>query len=244
MEANRFLERLSACAGTVRRALMITASPSDRDLTESHSDDIRCTLELSGFEFEDYTILDNRNRRRAKELVRSADLIILGGGHCPTQNTFFREIGLRKLMADFDGTVFGISAGSMNAADVVYAQPEEEGEGTDPEYKKFLRGLNLTKCMLIPHYQETWDKILDGQRLFEDITYPVSAGTRFFVLCDGSYLYSDGITERICGEAWMIKNGKLKKICEDEEEYVLRPGRHRRRRHHTAKKVSGEEAES
>ena len=214
MEANRFLERLSACAGTVRRALMITASPSDRDLTESHSDDIRCTLELSGFEFEDYTILDNRNRRRAKELVRSADLIILGGGHCPTQNTFFREIGLRKLMADFDGTVFGISAGSMNAADV------------------------------IPHYQETWDKILDGQRLFEDITYPVSAGTRFFVLCDGSYLYSDGITERICGEAWMIKNGKLKKICEDEEEYVLRPGRHRRRRHHTAKKVSGEEAES
>ncbi len=218
-EKNKFAERFVESAGTRHRALMITASPSDTALTEGHSFAIRCTMELTGIVFESYTILDDRNKAQAEELVRSSDFIILGGGHCPTQNAFYKEIGLRELMKGFEGTVFGISAGSMNAADVVYAQPEEEGESEDPEFQKFIPGLGLTKIMLIPHYQENRDKYLDGKRLFEEITLPDSMGREFFALCDGSYLYSDGGTERICGEAWSIRNGSIRKICEEEEEY-------------------------
>ena len=218
---NKFLQRFSKCARACRRALMIPSFPSDVDLTEEHAFAIRDTMALSGIFFEDYTILDDRNRERAKELVTSSDFIILGGGHVPTQNAFFREIGLRELMARFEGTVFGISAGSMNAADVVYVQPEEEGEGTDPSFMKFIPGLNLTKTMLIPHYQEIRDKVLDGKKLFEEITYPDSIGREFFALCDESYLYSDGVSERICGETYQIKDGSIRKICGTGEEYRL-----------------------
>lgn len=221
-EKNKFLERFSACAGKCRNALMIPSFPSNYENTEEHSHAIRYTMELSGIVFERYTILDDRNKEQAKDLVRSSDFIILGGGHVPTQNAFFTEIGLRNLMKNFRGTVFGISAGSMNAADVVYAQPEEAGEGADPEFEKFITGLNLTKTMLIPHYQEIRDKILDGKRLFEEITCPDSIGKQFFALCDGSYLYSDGITERICGEAYLIKDGSIKKICEEENEFMIK----------------------
>ena len=42
----------------------------------------------------------------------------------------------------------------MNSADIVYSQPEEEGEAVDPAYQRFLTGLNLTKTNLLPHYQE------------------------------------------------------------------------------------------
>lgn len=41
------------------------------------------------------------------------------------------------MLKDYQGVILGISAGSMNSADVVYAQPEEEGEGIDPEYEKY-----------------------------------------------------------------------------------------------------------
>ena len=221
-EKNRFAERFIASAPGKRRALMITAAPSDTAFTEDHSFAIRHTMELTGIEFEDYVILDDRNKEQAEELVRASDFIILGGGHAPTQNAFFTEIGLRELMKDFEGTVFGISAGSMNAADVVYEQPELEGEGIDPDFQKYLPGLDLTKTRLIPHYQEIRDKVLDGKRLFEDITCPDSIGKEFYALCDGSYLYSDGITERICGEAWLIKDGIIRKICEEGEEYCLK----------------------
>ncbi len=221
-EKNKFSERLLDCARRNRRALMITATPSDISLTEEHAFAIRCTMELTGAAFDSYTVLDSRNRDHAEELVRSSDFIILGGGHCPTQNAFFAEIGLRDLLADLDCTVFGISAGSMNCADIVYAQPEEEGEAADPDFRKFLPGLNLTKCMLIPHYQEIRDRILDGKRLFEDVTYPDSMGRSFFALCDGSYLYSDGTSERICGEAMLISDGRIRKICGEEEEFFPR----------------------
>ena len=220
-EKNKFAERFIASLRGKRRALMITAAPSDTAFTEDHSFAIRFTMELTGIEFEDYVILDDRNKEQAKELVRWSNFIILGGGHAPTQNAFFAEIGLRDLLKDFEGTVFGISAGSMNAADVVYAQPELEGEGIDPDFEKYLPGLDLTKTRLIPHYQEIRDKILDGKRLFEDITCPDSIGKQFFALCDGSYLYSDGFSERICGEAWLISDGSIRKICEEEEEYCL-----------------------
>ena len=201
---------------------MITASPLNTTLTEEHAYAIWDTMALTGIVPDKFTILDCRNQERAEELVRSSDFIILGGGHVPTQNAFFAEIGLRELMRDFCGTVMGISAGSMNAADVVYAQPEEEGESVNPLFERYLPGLNLTKIMLLPHYQEVKDRILDSRRLFEDITYADSIGREFIALCDGSYLYSDGITERICGEAYLIKDGTLKKICDSGTEITIR----------------------
>ena len=66
------------------------------------------------------------------------DVIFLGGGHVPTQNAFFHRIGLREKIRNFDGIVIGISAGSMNSADVVYAQPELPGEAADESYQRFL----------------------------------------------------------------------------------------------------------
>lgn len=218
-DRNKFVERLSACSR--RKALMITSDPSDTGFTEEFSGAIRFTMELSGIVFDDYSVLDGRNKEHADELVRASDFIILAGGYTPTQNAFFNEIGLRESMKDFDGTVFGISAGSMNCADVVYAQPEDEGETEDPAFVKFLSGLNLTKAMLIPHYQDIKDRILDGKKLFEEVTYPDSIGRQFIAICDGSYLYSDGITEKICGEAYLIKDGSIRKICDAGQEYTI-----------------------
>ena len=220
-ESNDFVSRLRECLPERPRALMITSDPDDMVLTEGFSDAIRYSMEMSGFVFGDYYILDGRNREQAKELVSASDLIILGGGHVPTQNRFFTEIGLKELMKDFGGTVLGVSAGSMNSADVVYAQPELAGEALDPDYEKFLCGLGFTRIMLLPHFQYTRDRLLDGKRILEDITYPDSMGREFVAIVDGSYLFSDGYTEKICGEAYLVKNGCLKKLGGDGEEYVI-----------------------
>ena len=218
-KSNQFVERLLMCEH--HSALMVTSAPSDIRFSESFSYAIQHTMALSGITFENYIILDDRNKMDAQELVAASDFIILGGGHVPTQNAFFAEIGLKDCMKNFDGTVLGISAGSMNAASIVYAQPEEEGEAADPNYRRFLKGLGLTNVMLLPHYQDTKDRILDGKKLFEEVTYPDSFGRQFIAICDGSYLYADGTAERICGEAYLIQNGTIRKICDEGEEYPL-----------------------
>ena len=64
-------------------------------------------------------MLDGRNGEQCAALVAGADLLILAGGHVPTQNRFFQDIALRERLAGFDGVVMGISAGTMNCEELV-----------------------------------------------------------------------------------------------------------------------------
>ena len=213
--ANHFIEEMRRCFPDPCRALDICSNPDGWVSMDYYSGLIRTSFEDEGFQFESFRTLDSRNEEQAEALVRESNLIILSGGHVPTQNAFFRKIGLRELMKDYDGIVVGISAGSMNSADVVYSQPEEEGEAVDPDYRRFLTGLNLTKAMLLPHYQDEKDSVLDGLRVFEDVAYPDSMGRTFYAIPDGSYLFIDAGREELRGEAYMIRDGVLKQVSSD-----------------------------
>ena len=218
---NHFLERFKSSLLQCKNALFVASNPDSFEVTDYYANETWYTMELSDIHISGHSVLDNRNSEQAEQLVSWSDVIILAGGHVPTQNRFFQKIGLRELLIGFEGVILGISAGSMNSADIVYAQPEEEGEGINPEYVKFLKGLGLTQCMILPHYQDTKNQILDGKRIFEEITYPDSMGREFYALPDGSYLYIKDGQERICGEAYLIKDGFCKQICSNEEEFIL-----------------------
>ena len=125
------------------------------------------------------------------------------------------------LLKDYPGVIMGVSAGSMNAADIVYAQPEEPGEAVDPDYRRFIPGLGLTDKNILPHYNMVRDNILDGRRLFEDISYADSHGHTFYVLPDGSYILEAEGTSTLYGEAWKLQDGVMEKICADGESVIL-----------------------
>ncbi|MDE5548100.1 MAG: Type 1 glutamine amidotransferase-like domain-containing protein [Clostridia bacterium] len=207
-----FVDRLKKAIRQNRNALFITASPDDIDGTKQFAEGFRWTAKFSDIEFDSYRILDRQTQNCAEELINKSNFLILGGGHVPTQAAFFEEIKLKSLLERFEGVILGISAGSMNAASVVYAQPELEGEATDPAYKRFFSGLGLTDYNLLPHYNFTKNVILDGKKLFEEITYPDSMEREFYAICDGSYLYSENGYEQIFGEAYRIHNGTIEKL--------------------------------
>ena len=219
--ANGFAAELLKAVPRPCRGLAVCSDPDDYERTDFFCHSVREGFEVGGVVFSDYRILDRRNQSRAAELIQCADLIILMGGHVPTQNRFFAEIQLRELLKNYDGVIVGISAGSMNSAGVVYAQPELEGEAVSSEYRRFLPGLDLTKIMILPHYQKIKDDVLDGLRLFEDITFADSMGRKFYVLPDGSYLYLRDGREELRGAAWLIEDGAMRKISEDGDVIVL-----------------------
>jgi peptidase E len=170
-----------------------------------------------GLTLESAELLDARNGDSAEELIGESDVIILGGGHVPTENAFFKEIGLREMFRGYEGVVIGISAGTMNCADLVYAQPEMEGESIDPDYERFIEGLGLTDVNVLTHYQKVKNYILDGKRLYEDITYPDSFGHTFFALPDSSYVLQDEDGVFLFGEGYCIADGVIEQICADGE---------------------------
>ncbi len=205
---NDFIDRLKLALPWKPRVLTIASTPGS-ELTVFYAKELEKACLEAGIPFAEHRILNGGSRQEARRLIGWADFIILSGGHVPTQNAFFRQIGLKELLWDFDGVLMGISAGSMNSAEYVYAHPEEEGEAIDPEYQRWLPGLGLTDIQILPHYQMTKDDVLDGLRIYEDIAYPDSYGNHFLVLPDGSYVHiCDGETN-IYGEGYWLADGEM-----------------------------------
>ncbi len=219
---NGFLDRIREALPENPKCLFICSSPDRRDLNCLFGSHMFMAFAEAGMPFSGYQILDAYNAEDAADLIFWSDFIILAGGHVPTQNAFFRDIHLDALLAEYEGVIMGISAGTMNAAEIVYVQPEEPGESIDPEYQRFAPGLGLTRAQVCPHYQKVKDAILDGQRLFEDITYGDSMGNTFFALPDGSYILSQDGTETLYGEAYRIRNGILELICVNDKSVEMK----------------------
>jgi dipeptidase E len=213
---NGFADRIRSVLPPEPRCLFVCADPDAHGFTCRIGADVFMAFANMGVHFSSYDVLDNTNADRVGELVKNADLIVLAGGHVPTQNAFFQKIGLRQLLKDHAGVAMGISAGSMNSADVVYAQPEEPGESA-PEFPRFIPGLGLTKVQILPHYQKVKDWWLDGKRLFEDITCADSLGRCFYALPDFSYVVDDGKGAILYGEAYRLQDGVMTQITAQGE---------------------------
>ena len=214
--ANGFVDRLRDALPRWPRLLVVASDPDDHGSTCPFANEMVYTLREYGMACGSCNILDGSNADFAPFLVSTSDLIVLMGGHVPTQNAFFQEIGLREILEDYEGVVMGISAGSMNCADLVYAQPEESGESIDPDYQRYLPGLALTNVNILPHYQQVKHNILDGKRLYEDITYADSLGKCFYVLVDGSYYYQDEEHAAFFGQVATLCDGILESFCAED----------------------------
>ncbi len=208
---NDFVRNLQRCLPPKPRCLFVCSSPDNFGFTDRVAEEMAAAFGEAGIPFSTMTKLDRRNWEDARMLIWQSDLILLSGGHVPTQNQFFREIGLKEQLENYQGVIVGISAGSMNAAGRVYIQPEEEGESS-PEFKRFLPGLGITDYNILPHYQQVKDYELDGKRLFEEITYADSMGERFFVFVDGTYLLVENGRTELHGEAYCLQNGIMTPI--------------------------------
>ena len=224
---NHFVDRLKGDWKPHSRCVLIASEPDDTKFNSAMAKPYLECFNRSGLSMDSIDVLDRREPKTV-EILDRFDVVILAGGHVPTENAWFHQIRLREHLQHFRGIVIGISAGTMNCAEVVYAQPEEEGEAVNPHYQRFLEGLGLTKTKVIPHYNQTIDAVLDGKRLFQDITFPDSMGESFYCLTDGAYIRKDTKTKKevLYGEAYLISDGEIGMISKTGGEFEIPVKRH------------------
>ena len=219
--ANGMTEELRRYWTDGARCLLISAFPEEYELNDRMRGDYERIVRDTGLPASCMDIADLRNGKEKADMLLTYDFVILGGGHVPTENAFFKSIGLAEKFREYQGIVMGISAGTMNCASVVYAQPEMPGEATDPFFKRFIPGLGLTEFNIIPHFNAVRYDIIDGMRLIEDIAFSDSMGHTFYALTDGSYLLQTEDGAEIRGEAYMIRDGAIKQISSNGDRYML-----------------------
>ncbi|MGM9947288.1 Type 1 glutamine amidotransferase-like domain-containing protein [Floccifex sp.] len=208
-ENNQFRQNLKSVWKDKSKVAYLCADFKSHEQNEQACQFFYHMCQISGLSISSIECIDDRYKKSW-----DFDVIFIGGGHVPTQNYYFHQFHIREKMKNFNGIVIGISAGSMNCAKEVYAMPELQGES---KQIRFFKGLNLTKTQIIPHYQMLKDSILDGKKLFDDWVYMDSINHEFIVLVDGSYIWIQNQVETIFGLAYQIKNGKIKKICDQNE---------------------------
>ncbi len=213
-EENGFVENLRACVPPEARLVVVASNPEDFAGNDEMAETFAGCFEYHGMALSSVELCDARSEDWAAEMVAGSDVVVLAGGHVPTERAFFERIGLRELLEDYDGVVIGISAGSMNCASIVYAQPELPGEAIDPDYQRFVPGLGLTDIMILPHYQRERDTIIDGMRLYEDVTYGDSYDNAFLAIVDGSYVLIENGCAVLFGEGYCIEDGRIEQICD------------------------------
>ena len=213
--ANGMMEALRRFWKDNAKCLLISAFHDEYEVNDRMRDDYEHIVKDTGLSISCMDICDSRNGNEKARELPGYDFVILGGGHVPTENAFFRRIGLAEGFDGFNGIAMGISAGTMNCARVVYAQPELPGEAADPGYKRFIPGLGLTEYNLLPHFNAVKNDVLDGMRLIEDIAFADSMGRTFYAITDGSYLLQTEDMAEIRGEAYMIRDGAITKVCDN-----------------------------
>lgn len=213
--SNGFVEELRALWQERMRGLFIASAPDNYSGNDFSAKAFTAAFNMSGLPVEGFDVYDYRRDEMSAEDLSKYDVIILSGGHVPTQNRFFKKIHLSESIEDFGGIVIGISAGTMNCASLVYAMPELEGESLDKNYQRFIVGLGLSDYNIIPHYDYLKDVTLDGQKMIDDIACADSEGREFIALTDGSYIFiKDNEKGTLYGEAYRISNGFVRPLCE------------------------------
>lgn len=219
-EKNQFVSRLRSLIAPGGVCAIVAADPHNHRLNDEMAVTFHRAFAWHGMTFRSTELVDDRSVENLPALLEVSSLVILAGGHVPTEHAFFEQIGLRERLQGYDGVVMGISAGSMNCCTEVYAQPEEPGEATDPGYVRFFPGLGLTDIMVLPHFQRVRNNWLDGMRLIDDITLGDSVGRVFYALPDSSYVLVEDGHATLYGEAWQIQDGAMRQIASEGD--VLR----------------------
>lgn len=162
-------------------------------------------LNLSGLFFDEYLVLDNRNRSQVSEILKDSSLIFLGGENTYIQNQFFNEINLKEYVKKLGAIIVGISAGAINSAEEVFNSPEEDNDLSNPS---ILVGLGLTKINVEPHFDIYNNNVIQKEAILKESYNRVIYG-----LPDGSYI-KDNI---VYGECYEIYHGNVMLICKDDE---------------------------
>lgn len=220
-ERNGFVDHLKLVWKENMKGLIVSANPTAYEANDEQLDFFANAFRNSGVPLTSFEIWDYRMENLSKEVLHTYDMIMLSGGHVPTQNVFLKQIQLREKLEGYEGVVIGVSAGSMNSANIVYAQPEEAGESSK-DFQRFYTGLNLCDINILPHYQMVKDYYLDGRRLYEDIAFEDSMGHEFIVLVDGSYIIVKDTMAYVYGESYVLEDGNFTSLCALNENCRIR----------------------
>lgn len=214
---NHFIDRLKSYSKKLNNVVFVASNPDDRDKSLEYSRLTIQSLNLDDFEIKNVSIIDHSFDGDIKDAILSADCVFLMGGNVPTQNRYFKEIGLKEILKQYSGILIGQSAGSMNCSKTVYPQPEEDEEFEDDTYQRQISGLGLVDFPIMPHINTANEVDELGHQTVMQMCLEDSYAIPHYGIVDYGFIEVVNNKATAYGETFYISNGECVKICENGE---------------------------
>lgn len=214
---NGFIDRLKQVVPKISTFVFIASNPDGVEKTDKYAYNIVKALNLDDFEIKNLTTIDHRFNGDIEKTILTADVVFLAGGNVPTQNKYFKEIGLKEILKQYQGVLVGQSAGSMNCSDIVYAQPEEFEEFEDSNFQREIRGLGLVNFTIMPHMNSANEIDEFGHPTVMQMCLEDSFKIPHYGICDYGFIEINDNKAVAYGKTFFIKNGSCVELCGDKE---------------------------
>ena len=201
--SNGIVEQIKSLLSKEETFVYFCSDPACYDKTDMYANYAFKSFKLSGFNFKNFIIIDDRFNGDLKSVVESADIVFLSGGDTKTQMDYFERIGLRDILKEYDGIIIGQSAGALNLANLVVCPPEDESVSTYT-----WNGLGIVDINIEPHFSiDDFSKDEFYSNKLKEIseTYPL------YAYGDGAHIYYDG-NYSIYGEVYYLLDSKLERV--------------------------------
>ncbi len=206
---HHIVDQLKESLNKADSLLFICSNPDSFQTNDEYARLLFEACLLSSISFKEYHILDTRTSSLAKNYINQADLIFLSGGDPYIQNEYFKKIGLKALLEDYDGLIMGQSAGSINLADDVFNTPEY-GPSSDPK-TIYYHGLGLGTINIEPHFILDTGKF-DENSLFQREQLIKESNHRIiYCVTDGSHIVETRDAIQYYGDIYLLQSGVFKK---------------------------------
>jgi len=204
-ENNNFLKNMKESINDYDKFVIIASDADNYEQNDYYLKLDMDVLAMSGINFKENVVLDNRNKDDIVNVLKTSSLIFLSGGDTLKQNIFFNEINLKEYIKNIDACIVGISAGAINSAKIVFNSPEEEKDLTNPS---ILEGLDLTTINVEPHFD--CDKI---SKIQMDAILKESNNRVIYGLPDKSYIFNN----KVYGKCYRVYKENIELISNDDE---------------------------
>lgn len=204
-ENNNFLKNMKESINDYDKFVIIASDADNYEQNDYYLKLDMDVLAMSGINFKENVVLDNRNKDDIANVLKNSSLIFLSGGDTLKQNIFFNEINLKEYIKNIDACIVGISAGAINSAKIVFNSPEEEKDLTNPS---ILEGLGLTTINVEPHFD--CDKI---SKIQMDAILKESNNRVIYGLPDKSYIFNN----KVYGKCYRVYKENIELISNDDE---------------------------
>ena len=221
---NGFIDKVKELTSAYHKFVFIASDKMDHEANDNSCRINLLAFKKEGMTFDTSVVIDSRNSDNLLEELNGANVIFLQGGDVVLQNTFFKGMGLKDVLEELGlidtALIIGQSAGTMNMATKYYVYPEDE---TQLNYPKFVEGLGYMDYAIIPHFNlETGNNFLFFDiDLMNDYLLPDSKFMPLYAMMDGTYLEVGDNGTHIAGESYLIKDGVITKLCDNNETKML-----------------------